>query len=381
MVCTRIYTASCPSSAEDADRIRRLTVFDLQLFAQEKTEEATPKRKEEARKKGQVAKSIEINTAFIILAAFFALKLVGPYIYSELTAFMRFMFSHFSTADLTINDIYILTANFGLVFLKTALPVMVVIAVISVAANLLQVGVLFSFEPLMPQLNRINPISGFQRLFSLRSLVELVKSLCKIAIIGYFIYRFISHEIFQLPALIGVDLTESLRYSSGLIVDLALEIGGVILVLAALDYSYQWWEHTKNLRMSKEEVKEEYKQTEGNPQIKSKIKERQRAMAMRRMMQEVPKATAIVTNPTHFAVAIRYDKTMAAPEVVAKGQDFLAERIKQVARENRVAIVENKPLARTLYAMVEVGSAIPPELYQAVAEVLAYVFRLKRRLS
>lgn len=381
MACTRIYTASCPSSIEDADRRRRLTVFDLQLFNQEKTEDATPKRKEEARKKGQVAKSLEINSAFIILASFFALKLVGPYIYSELAGFMRFMFSHFSTADMTINDIYILTANFGLVFLKTALPVMAVIAVISVAASLLQVGVMFSFEPIMPQLDRINPISGFQRLFSLRSLVELVKSLCKIAIIGYFIYRFISREIFQLPALINADLTDSLRVSAGLVVDLAMEIGAVILMLAALDYAYQWWEHTKSLRMSKEEVKEEFKQTEGNPQIKAKIKERQRAMAMRRMMQEVPKATAVVTNPTHFAVAIRYDKTMAAPEVVAKGQDFLAERIKQVAKENRVAIVENKPLARTLYAMVEVGAVVPPELYQAVAEVLAYVFRLKRRLS
>jgi flagellar biosynthetic protein FlhB len=268
-----------------------------------------------------------------------------------------------------------------MVFLKTALPVMMIIAIISLAANLLQVGFVFSFEPLMPQLDRINPISGFQRLFSLRSLVELVKSLCKIAIIGYFVYRFIAREIVQVPQLISADLADSLRVSSGLIVDLALEIGAVILVLAALDYFYQWWEHTKSLKMSKQEVKEEFKQTEGNPQIKGKIKERQRAMAMRRMMQEVPKATAVITNPTHFAVAIRYDKSMSAPEVVAKGQDFLAERIKQVARENRVTVVENKPLARALYATVEVGETIPQELYQAVAEVLAYVFRLKRRLS
>jgi flagellar biosynthetic protein FlhB len=379
MSCIATYTASWLSSAEDTDR--RLIVFDLQLFAGEKTEEATPRRKEEARKKGQVAKSIEINTAFVILAAFFALKMIGPYIYTELSNFMRFMFSHFSTADLTINDIQILFATFGLVFLKTALPIMALITVISIGVGVLQVGVLFSFEPLMPQLDRIDPISGFQRLFSLRSIVELVKSLFKIAIIGYFIYRFISREIFQLPALISTDLHECLRLSAGLIVDLALQIGGVILILGAIDYAYQWWEHNKSLKMSKEEVKEEFKQTEGNPQIKGKIKERQRAMAMRRMMQEVPKATAVVTNPTHFAVAIRYDKSMTAPEVVAKGQDFLAERIKQVARENRVAIVENKPLARTLYAMVDVGSVIPPELYQAVAEVLAYVFRLKRRLS
>lgn len=381
MACIRTYTASCPLSDSAWENRCKLTSFDLQLFNQEKTEEATPKRKEEARKKGQVAKSVEINSAFVILAAFLALKMIGPYIYGELTAFMRFMFSHFSTADITITHINILVINLGFVFLKTALPVMVVILVISLAVNFLQVGFVLSFEPLIPKFDRINPISGFQRLFSLRSVVELVKSLAKITVIGYFVYRFILRETAQVPQLIGADLTDSFKYSAGLVADLAFEIGAVILVLAALDYFYQWWEHNKSLKMSKQEIKEEFKQTEGNPQIKGKIKERQRALALRRMMQEVPKATAVITNPTHFAVAIKYEKTMSAPEVVAKGQDFLAERIKQVARENRVTVVENKPLARALYATVEVGSVIPPELYQAVAEVLAYVFRLKKRLS
>ncbi len=381
MACIRTFTASCPSSADEAGLRYRLTVLDLQLFAGEKTEEATPKRKEEARKKGQVAKSPEIGSAFAILSAFFALKMLGPYIYKELADYMRFVLSHFSTADFTINQIHLILLEFGIVFLKTVLPVALVVLVISLAVNLLQVGFIFSLEPLMPQLDRINPISGFQRLFSLRSIAELVKSLCKLTIIGYFVYRFIMRETAKVPELIGADLSESLRYSAGLVVDLALEIGAVILVLAALDYFYQWWEYNKSLRMSKDEIKEEFKQTEGNPQIKSKIKERQRAMAMRRMMQEVPKATAVITNPTHFAVAIKYDKSMSAPQVVAKGQDFLAERIKQVAKDNRVAVVENKPLARALYATVEVGDAIPPELYQAVAEVLAYVFRLKKRLS
>jgi flagellar biosynthetic protein FlhB len=368
-------------SADGEKRRYKLAAFDLQLFNQEKTEEATPKRKEDARKKGQVAKSTEISTAFIILAAFLALKMLGPYIYEQLSAYMRLMFSHFSTADFTIKMVYILMLNFGLVFLKTVLPLMLVVLVISLAVNVLQVGFVLSFESLTPKLDRINPVSGFQRLFSLRSIVELVKSLLKIGIISYFVYRFIMKETAQVPSLMGADLMDSLRYSGLLVADLALEIGAVILVLAAMDYIYQWWEHNKSLRMSKQEVKEEFKQTEGNPQIKGKIKERQRAMAMRRMMQEVPKATAVVTNPTHFAVAIKYDRNMAAPEVIAQGQDFLAELIKQVARENRVAVVENKPLARALYATVEVGDAIPPELYQAVAEVLAYVYRLKRRLS
>ncbi len=381
MACTAMSTASCPPSADGGEYKFKLTVLDLQLFNQEKTEEATPKRKEEARKKGQVAKSTEISSAFIILAAFLALKMLGPYIYFEITAYMRTMFTNLSTADFTITTVYALFLGFCIVFVKAMLPLMLVVLTISLAVNFLQVGFVLSFEPLMPQLDRINPIAGFQRLFSLRSIVEAVKSLFKIAIIGYFVYRFIMRETALVPQLIGADLTDSLRYSSGLVADLALQIGAVILVLAAMDYFYQWWEYNKSLRMSKQEVKEEFKQTEGNPQIKGKIRERQRAMAMRRMMQEVPKATAVITNPTHFAVAIRYDKTMTAPEVVAKGQDFLAERIKQVARENRVAVVENKPLARALYATVEVGETIPPDLYQAVAEVLAYVFRLKKRLS
>ncbi|MDT8901309.1 flagellar biosynthesis protein FlhB [Anaeroselena agilis] len=381
MACTRISTASCRLSADGGERRYRLAVFDLQLFNQEKTEEATPKRKQEARQRGQVAKSTEISTAFVILTAFLALKLLSPYMYDTISSYMRFIFTNLATADFTINSVHLLFLQLGLVCLKIVLPVMLSVLVISLAVNILQVGFVLTFEPLMPQLDRINPIKGFQRLFSLRSIVELFKSLFKIGIISYFVYRFVIKETDLVPQLISVDLLDTLRYIAGLVADLALEIGAVILVLAAMDYFYQWWEHNKGLRMSKQEVKEEFKQTEGNPQIKGKIKERQRAMALRRMMQEVPKATAVITNPTHFAVAIKYDKSMAAPEVVAKGQDFLAERIKQVARENRVAIVENKPLARTLYSTVEVGEPIPPELYQAVAEVLAYIIRLKRRLS
>ncbi|MBP2654938.1 MAG: flhB [Firmicutes bacterium] len=380
MLCTRIFTA-CFIYSNKRETKYIFDEFTLQRFSQEKTEEATSKRKEESRQKGQVAKSLEINSAFIILAAFLALKIVGPYIYSELTTFMRFMFTDFSTADFTINGMQVLLINFIIVFIKTTMPIMLVILVISLAVSLLQVGFVFSTEALMPQMSRINPLSGIERLFSKRSLVELLKSLLKVGIIGYFIARFVLNETGRIPELISAELIDSLRYISALITDLALQIGGVILVLGAADYFYQWWEHNQSIKMSKQEVKEELKQTEGNPQIKGKIKERQRAVAMRRMMQEVPKATAIVTNPTHFAVAIKYDHTMSAPEVVAKGQDFLAERIKAVARENRVVIVENKPLARALYSSVDIGGTIPAELYQAVAEVLAYVYRLKKRLS
>ncbi|MDR3592772.1 MAG: flagellar biosynthesis protein FlhB [Negativicutes bacterium] len=381
MKCIKAFTASWPHSVSLSESTYQLESFDLQLFAGEKTEEATSKRRQESRKKGQVARSTELSSAFVILSSFLALKILGPHIYNELTAFMRFTFSHFSTADITLLDLQVLFINLSMVMLKTALPVMISILVVSLAVNFLQVGVVFSLEPLMPSLDKINPLSGLQRMFSLRSLVELVKSIIKILIIGFFIYRFMAKQSDSIPQLISADLFDTLQLTASLSLDLAFQIGAVMLVLAALDYFYQWWQHNQSIKMSKQEVKEEYKQIEGNPLIKSKIKERQRALAMRRMMQEVPKATAVVTNPTHFAVAIKYNRTMSAPEVVAKGQDFLAERIKTLAKENGVAIVENKPLARALFSTVEIGDSIPPELYQAVAEVLAYVYRLKKRLS
>jgi flagellar biosynthesis protein FlhB len=380
MKCTKMFTASWPYFT-DIPLIKQHMAFDLQLFADEKTEEATPKKKEDSRRKGQVAKSVEINSAFVILTAFLALKMVGPSIKDELSNYMQYVLSNLNMADLTQQSVMILFMQMGIVFLKTAMPAMVVILIISLAISFFQVGFVFSLEPLMPQLDRINPLSGFQRLFSKRALVELVKSIFKVLIVGYFIYRFMSNQAGHIPELLTTSLIGTMQIVASLILDLAFQIGAVILVLAIIDYFYQWWEHNESIKMSKHDIKEEFKQTEGNPQIKGKIKERQRAMAMRRMMQEVPQATAIVTNPTHFAVALKYKRTMDAPQVVAKGQDFLAERIKAVAKENGVAIVENKPLARALYDNVEVGDSVPPELYQAVAELLAYVYRLKKRLS
>jgi len=381
MECIKTFTGCSPTSIENVNKKNTLNYFNLQLFNAEKTEEATPKRKEEARKKGQVAKSIEVNSAFVILAAFFALKLVGAYIYDELVKYMKLIFLNLATTDFTIKTVTEIFINFSIVFLKTALPVMVVILITSLIINFLQVGFYFSLEPLKPQFDRLNPLTGFKRIFSKRSLVELVKSIIKVSIIGYFIYNFIIEETMQLPKLIGLELIDSLKLTVSLILNLVFQISGVMIVLAALDYFYQSWEHKQSLKMSKQEVKEEFKQTEGNPQIKGKIKERQRAMAMRRMMHEVPKADVVVTNPTHYAVALKYEKDMPAPMVIAKGQDLVAKRIKDIAKEHKVVVVENKPLARTLYSTAEVGDIVPPELYKSVAEVLAYVYRLKKRLS
>ncbi len=377
IICIASWKALLPVK----DNRYKLKTFDLQLFNGEKTEEATPKRKEEAKKKGQVAKSTEISSAFVILAGFCTLKLSGVGVYNELASYMTASFSSLVTNDLTIHAVQLLFFSVGIVIAKTVLPILLIIMLISLVINFMQVGVIFSSEVLMPDFGKINPLSGFQRLFSKRSLVELAKALFKVGIIGYFIYRFAVIQTQDIPKLISMELIESLKLTGSLIIDLAFQIITVMMILAVFDYMYQWWDHNQNLKMSKQEVKEEMKQTEGNPQIKSKIREKQRAMAMQRMMQEIPKADVVVTNPTHLAIALKYEKTMAAPVVLAKGQDFLAERIKQVAREHKVIVVENKPLARALYPAVEIGSVIPSELYQAVAEVLAYVYRLKKRLS
>ena len=382
MGCTKIFSVSYPSFNEvKVKDLYKIDAFDLQLFAGEKTEEATPKRKEEARGKGQVAKSMEMNSVFVIVAAFFTLKIIGSYIFDELAGYMKFIFSNLIVADFTITAAQQVFIGFAIVFLKTTLPVMCVILVTALTINFAQVGFAFSLEPLMPNFDKINPLSGFGRLFSKRSLVELFKSLLKIAIIGGFVYRFMMNQTKQVPAIISAELIDSLRLTASLILDLVFNISAVMFIMAIFDYMYQWWENQESMKMSKDDVKQEYKQSEGDPQIKGKIKQRQREMAMRRMMQDIPTADVVVTNPTHFAVALKYDQEMLAPIIVAKGQNLIAQKIKEIAKDHRIIIVENKMLARALYAGVEIGHPVPHELYQAVAEVLAYVYKLKKRLS
>ena len=354
-------------------------VFDLQLFADEggeKTEEPTAKKKSDARNKGQVAKSQELNAAFVLFIGFWTLKVLGAYTYREIAAYATYIFGNLNT---TVDTETVMRLFIGIVtiLLKTAFPVMVAIMIIGLAINLVQVGWNFTTEPLGFDLDKLNPINGFSRIISKRSLVELLKSLFKILIIGLFLYENLKDEILQMPKLIYLDLSMSMAKIADIIFMMAFKICAIFFVLAVLDYLYQKWEHNEQLKMTKQEVKEEFKQMEGDPQIKGKIKQKQREMAMARMMQEVPKADVIVTNPTHFAVALRYSDGMRAPEVIAKGQDLVALRIKDVARKAGVVIVENKPLARALYAAVEIGGTVPPELYKAVAEVLAYVYHLK----
>jgi flagellar biosynthetic protein FlhB len=352
--------------------------FDLQLFAGEKTEEPTAKRKADARKKGQVGKSQEINAAFVLLAGFMVLKVLGGNAVAEIMNYSTYIYGNL---NVDINEESIMQMFIGMIILlaKTSIPLMVFIMIIGLAMNLAQVGLNFSTETISFDPNKLNPINGAKRMFSKRSLVELIKSLLKIIIIGYFIITYLKDEVFQIPKLIYMDIFAGLNKMSDTIFFLAFKIIGVFIVMAVLDFAYQKWQNLQDLKMSKQEVKEEFKQQEGDPKIKGKIRQKQRQMAMARMMQEVPQADVIVTNPTHFAVALKYQSGMSAPIVIAKGQDLVAQKIKEIARESKVPIVENKPLARALFAAVEIGAAIPQELYKAVAEVLAYVYRLKKK--
>ena len=358
---------------------RNAFVFDLQLFAgDDKTEEPTAKKREDAKKKGQVGRSTDMNAAFVLLMGFFIIKLLWENIYHSIAAYTTYIFSHLNQPVDTENIIRIFIGIIELLA-QTALPIMIAIMAIGLAINFFQVGLNFNTEAIGFKLDKLNPINGFGRIFSKRSLMELVKSLMKIAIIGFFLYDFLTDHLMEMPQFIYFDLPTSLAQISDIIFKMAFEVIGVIMIVGFMDYAYQKWQTTQDLKMSKQEVKDEMKQSEGDPQIKGKIKQKQRQMAMSRMMQEVPKADVIVTNPTHFAVALKYDKSMVAPQIVAKGQDLVARRIKEIANENRVPIVENKPLARALYASAQVGDMVPAELYQAVAEVLAYVYRLKQR--
>ena len=375
MQCTLISQRRSESCDESE---RMLFSFDLQLFAGEKTEEPTAKKRADAKKKGQVGKSQEINAAFVMMAGFVILYNLGGNALQEIMTYSSSIFGHLvmETDEESVMQLFI---SIIIVLAKTSLPMMVFIMIIGLAINFFQVGLNFNTEAIGFKPDKLNPINGFGRIFSKRSLVELVKSIIKIVVIGFFIYDYMVAEILQMPKLIFLELGEATDKISSVIFMLAFKILGVFFVMAAADLYYQKWQTTQDLKMSKQDIKDEFKQTEGDPQIKGKIKSKQRQMAMARMMQEVPQADVIVTNPTHFAVAMSYKPGMAAPIVVAKGQDHVAQRIKEIAREHKVPIVENKPLARALFAAVEIGDSIPQELYKAVAEVLAYVYKLKNK--
>jgi len=351
----------------------------LQLFS-EKTEPATPKRRREMREKGQVPKSRELITALMLLVSFWSIKLLFNYLYGNLSAAAISFFSFPKDIDsrYEIENLMQTLMYCILLMAKVLGPILLIVAVTAIAVNYFQVGNIFTLKPLAPSFNKLNPIQGFKRLFSKHAFVELLKSILKISIIGYVVYDFLSKNYEIIPELIGMDLESTAAYIGNTIISIGLRAATVLLIMSVFDYAFQLWDYEKSIRMTKQEIKDEYKQMEGNPQIKSKIREKQRQFALRRMISEVPKADVVITNPTHYAVAIKYDAEKSdAPQVVAKGKDLIAQKIKDTAKENKVPIVENKPLAQTLYKTVDIGENIPPDLYKAVAEVLAFVYSLK----
>ncbi|WP_281887608.1 flagellar biosynthesis protein FlhB [Paenibacillus sp. YYML68] len=356
--------------------------LDLQLFAGEKTEDATPKKKQEARQKGQVAKSMDLPAAFILFFSFLSFYLFGGFMKEHLVGLFRSVFHDFLLLDITSDNLMVLFENIAVQLMLILAPIFVVSVVIAILANYLQIGFLLTGDPLKMKFSKLNPLEGVKKMFALRSLIELLKSVLKMSIIGYVVYSTLWGEKQSIMQLAHLPLEEIVSFTSSLTLLLGVKIGGILIILAIFDYMYQRYEHNKSLKMSKQDIKDEYKKSEGDPLIKGKIREKQRRMAMMRMMQDVPKADVVITNPTHFAVALQYDaEKMQAPTVIAKGTDYVALKIKQTAKDNGVITVENKPLARALYAQVEIGQGIPNDMFQAVAEVLAYVYKLKGKAN
>ncbi|MDB5052073.1 MAG: flagellar biosynthesis protein FlhB [Bacilli bacterium] len=352
--------------------------LDLQLFAQEKTESATPKKREDARKKGQVAKSMDLPGALILFFTFLSFLMFGGFLKQHFVKLFTVTFNDYLLSGVSIDNV---TSLFGKLMWEGFImlsPIFVGTVVIALLANYLQIGFLFTGDPLLMKFSKINPLEGAKRIFSVKTLVDFLKSLLKVSIVAIVVYFTISGQKEELMKLSHYSLENSLSYISSITVKLGIEIGLILVILAIFDYVFQKYEHEKSLKMSKQDIKDEYKKSEGDPLIKGKIKERQRKLAMQRMMQEIPKADVVITNPTHFAIALKYNaQAMEAPKVIAKGKDYIALKIKEIAKDNGIIMMENKPLARALYDQVELGQSIPADLFQAVAEVLAYVYKIK----
>jgi len=344
---------------------------------QERNEQATPKRREEARKKGQVAKSQEVASVTILLSCLIYFYFdAGGMLERTLNMIRRSI----REAGTTSVDAGIIQAIFGKVAYEAfiiMLPMFLVVIVAGLIANYSQVGFLFSTEVIKPKISKIDPVKGFQRLFSARALAELIKNILKVCVIGSVAYYTVKAELEGTLSLTGQSVWGITAYIGGMTFKIMLRTCWVLIILAILDYIFQLRQYEKGLRMSKQEIKDEHKEMEGEPLIKARIRRLQREMARRRMMANVPKADVVITNPDHIAVALKYDSLrMEAPLVLAKGKGLIAAKIREIARKSGVPIVENKPLARILFKLVDIGEAIPENLYRAVAEILAYVYGL-----
>ena len=346
---------------------------------QEKTEKATPRKREDVRKKGEVAKSRELPSVAVLISGIVSLSLFGAYIFSRFEEAMlkTLKLPDFRQLDLPENFL-IFTDELVRLFILAVIPVLAAAFITAVLANVMQVGFMASGELIKPKISKLNPIKGFGRLFSKQSIMELFKSLMKLAIVGGVAYFTVKGEMANVMLIGALGIEQIVAYIMSAVFKIVIRCAIAMIVLIVIDYAFQKWEFENRIKMTKQEVKDEFKKSEGDPLIKARIRSVQRTMAQKRMMQAVPDADVIVTNPTHLAVALKYDgASMSAPKVVAKGAENIAKRIKELARKSNVPIVENKELARNLFRMVEIGQEIPADLFQAVAEILAYIYSLK----
>ena len=346
---------------------------------QERTEKATDKKRAEARRKGQVAQSKEISSAVILMTAMGVFYFSGAWILQNLAQLIAGIYQNIGTLRFAqVSDASTFSLDILYQFLLVLLPFLLPIAVVGIVANVMQVGFVISTEAMALKFTKLNPVSGMKRLGSLKSLVELGKSIIKVLFIGSIAYLLVKSDMQEFPVLIHQEVGQILAFIARVSLKVCFFVCLAIILLAVLDYIYQRWQHEQDLKMTKQEVKDELKQTLGDPKVKARIRGLQMELARRRMMEAVPEADVVITNPTHLAIALKFDaREMIAPRILAKGSGNIAQRIREIALEHKIPIVEEKPLAQALFKMVEIGDYIPAELYRAVAEVLAYVYRLK----
>lgn len=356
-----------------------MLVLNLQRFAGEKTERATPQRRRQARQEGQVARSVELTSAATMLTGIVLLRITAPRVWSSWLSFMNTTFSSAGTVQsFSVGTVVQLARQTGWLFVQLMAPLLAAVMIVGAAVGFAQVGALFLPKLLLPKFSRVNPIEGFKRMFSLRTLVEAVKSVLKLVVVGALAYAATTRTVKQIALLTQTDVSTLAAVIGQIVFGLAIQVGVLFLALAFLDFLFQRFEFEKSIRMSRDDIRQEFRQQEGDPLIRQQVRQRGRQLAMRRMMQDVPTADVVITNPTHFSIALKYDGAkMAAPLVVAKGQDEVAMRIREVARDAGVPLMENRPLARQLYRDVEVGQGVPEALFRAVAEILAAVYRLR----
>ena len=375
----------CKDDGNTIQLENRRFAYNLQFFGEggDKTEKATPKKLEDARKEGRVARSSDLINGLMLLLMFFVLRIFGNFMAKGfLESFVKY---YNKTADISMEIFDVKQAvNLGneIVFdiVIACLPVLIGSFLVAFVGNVVQIGWKVTTKPLKPKLDRLNPIGGLKRMFSQEKVVELIKSILKVLAIAIVAYNEVKDSWLFILNLYDFEFMQAIVNIFDIVLDVGVKISVLFVIIGIADFGYQKWKHLHDLRMSKQEVKDEMKQSEGDPQVKGRIRQKMREGARRRMMQELPKADVVITNPTHFAVAIKYDKEKAeAPYVLAKGADYVAATIKEAAKVHKIEIVENKPLARMLYYNVEIGEQIPPELYQMVAEVLAYVYSVKNK--